>query len=717
MYKCFGRSGPSRVVPPTRRRAPALCAMLCAAVLLTAGSAEAQDPPEDPPSYKRGAPGAGDPYFPSDGNGGYDASHYALDVEYEPATDVLHGEATMTAEATQDLSSFNLNLDGLTVDSVSVDGKEAAFIHKGSELTITPAEGIEEDEPFHSIIRYHGVPKTIMDPFGLSGFFHTDDGAMIIGQPHVASLWFPVNDHPSDPAAYEFDVTVPEGLQAVANGHLLDKTTEEGKTTWSWEAEEPMASYLATVNIGKFELEHYREDGLRFIDAFDPDLFTPLEAHTGRQFMSAQGGDKAYKRLSRTVSVPAGGAKLSFWAITELERSADFAFVEARTAGEEDWTTLPDIRRHTSSDTGRSCPDWHALHPFLAHYQSPKAGGGCTSSGTSGAWHAATGQGEEWEQWAVDLSGYANKDVEVSISYVSNEEVSYNGLFIDDIVVSTGEGSTSFEEDDDTLDGWMVEDAPTGSPNSEESWTATSEPAVTLGERAQASLDRQPEMIDFLEGYFGEYPFRDAGGIVDDLPELQFALENQTRPIYAKGFFYGQPLADLVVIHELAHQWYGNSLTVADWRQIWLNEGFATYMEWLWSEEEGLDTAQQFFDERAAIPADDPFWGVTIGDPGADKLFDGAVYERGAMTVHALRQAVGDDDFFTILRDWAQENEGDNVTLEEFMAFAEDVSGEELTALFDMWLFTPEKPSVLGEGTAPSSPSAPTNIQRHDLDR
>jgi aminopeptidase N len=221
-------------------------------------------------------------------------------------------------------------------------------------------------------------------------------------------------------------------------------------------------------------------------------------------------------------------------------------------------------------------------------------------------------------------------------------------------------------------------------------------------------------MIGFLEGYFGEYPFRDAGGIVDDLPELQFALENQTRPIYAKSFFYGQPLADLVVIHELAHQWYGNSLTVADWRHVWLNEGFASYMEWLWSEEEGLDTAQQFFDKRAAIPADDPFWSVTIGDPGADKLFDGAVYERGAMTVHALRQAVGDDDFFTILGDWPQENEGGNVTLEEFMAFAEEVSGEDLTALFNMWLFTSEKPSALGEGTAPSSPSAPMNIQRYD---
>ena len=692
MTKMFSRIGRSEPLPS---RGAAWCALACSVALLATGSADAGNPGEAPPSYTPGAPGLGDPYYPEDGNGGYDALHYALEVDYEPATDELTGRAEMRAEATQDLSSFNLDLAGLTVDAVEVDGEKAEFKRAGSELTVIPAEGIDDGDSFESVVTYHGVPQTIEDAFGLSGFFHTDDGAMVMGQPHVAATWFPVNDHPSDPAGYTFDVTVPQGLQVVANGRLVHEEAANGRHRWVWEAEEPMASYLATFNVGKFDLDEYRADGLKFVDAYDPDLFTQLAAHAGRQFASAQAGDGAYKRLTRTIAVPAGRAELSFWMNRELQGGRDFVFVEARTPGRQDWTTLPDRNGHTSTAAGRSCPDWLKLHPFLKHYQSAKPDGTCASTGSSGTWNAASGVGEAWEEWKVDLSAYAGSDVELSITYASDAETAYNGLFIDDIAVSTGEGGTSFEDDGDTWDGWAAGGPPAGSPDIGESWTATDEPPATLGARTEASLAREPEILRFLEGYFGDYPFGDAGGIVDDLAGLGFALENQTRPVYAKDFFYAQPLADLVVVHELAHQWYGDSVRVADWREIWLNEGFTTYAEWLWSEEQGLETAQEFFDKRAAIPASDPFWKVVIGDPGADALFNIAVYERGAMAVHALRQAVGDEDFFTILRRWPEEQAGGDATIGEFIALAEDVSGEDLGPLFDMWLYAPEKPGVL----------------------
>jgi hypothetical protein len=696
MNRPFNRTGQVQVIP-SRGRTPMWCAVVCSAALLATGGADARHSGEAPPSYTPGAPGLGDPYYPQDGNGGYDALHYALKVDYEPATDELTGRAAMRAEATQNLSSFNLDLDGLTVDSVEVDGAKAAFKRAGSELTVIPAVGIDDGESFESVITYHGVPKTIEDALGSSGFFHTDDGAIVAGQPHGASTWFPVNDHPLDPASYTFDVTVPEGLQVVANGRLADEETVNGRNRWVWEAEEPMASYLSTINVGKFDVDEYLADGLQFVDAYDPDLFTPLAAHGGQQFASAQAGDVAYKRLTRTIAVPAGGAELSFWVNRELQRNRDFAFVEARTARRQNWTTLPDQNGHTSTATGRFCQDLLGLHPFLKHYQSVKPDGTCAPKGSSGTWNAATFVSETWEQWKVDLSAYAGSDVELSITYASDAKVAYNGLFIDDIAVSTREGSTSFEDDGDTWAGWTAARPPAGSPEIEGSWTATDEPPPTVGARTEASLAREPEILRFLEGYFGDYPFRDTGGIVDDLAGLGFALENQTRPVYAKDFFYAQPLADGVVVHELAHQWYGDSVAVADWREIWLNEGFASYAEWLWSEKEGLDTAQQLFDERAAIPAAAPFWKVVIGDPGAAALFDEAVYERGAMAVHALRQAVGDDDFFTILRRWPAERAGGNATIGEFIAFAEDVSGEDLTPLFDVWLYTPEKPGVLAE--------------------
>ena len=122
-------------------------------------------------------------------------------------------------------------------------------------------------------------------------------------------------------------------------------------------------------------------------------------------------------------------------------------------------------------------------------------------------------------------------------------------------------------------------------------------------------------------------------------------------------------------MHELAHQWFGDDLRLGLWQDIWLNEGFATYAEWLWSEREGLGTAQEIFDfYMSVIPADDPFWTVVIGDPGPELLFDIAVYYRGAMTLHALRLEIGDEDFFRILRTWADQQAGDTVSTPEFIA-------------------------------------------------
>ena len=160
-----------------------------------------------------------------------------------------------------------------------------------------------------------------------------------------------------------------------------------------------------------------------------------------------------------------------------------------------------------------------------------------------------------------------------------------------------------------------------------------------------------------------------------------------------------------MVVHELTHQWYGDSVSVHYWADIWLNEGFATYAEWMWSEREGLGTAQEIFDATyAAIPADDPFWTLTIGDPGPDDLFDGQVYTRGGMTLHVLRTTVGDDAFFTILRKWASMKRGGNGSIAEFIKLSERVSGKDLGALFDAWLYTPTKPAAPA-GMALASPA------------
>ncbi|MEU5691500.1 M1 family metallopeptidase [Actinosynnema sp. NPDC020468] len=212
------------------------------------------------------------------------------------------------------------------------------------------------------------------------------------------------------------------------------------------------------------------------------------------------------------------------------------------------------------------------------------------------------------------------------------------------------------------------------------------------GDAAKASVERTPEVIEFESTQFGPYPFEAQGGIVS--PGITFALENQTRPNYS-NLFFRRGSNTYVVAHELAHQWFGDSVSVHRWRDIWLNEGFASYAEWLWSEHVGEGTAQENSDfTYDSYPADDPFWQVLPGDPGVDKQFDGAVYDRGALTLHALRKAVGDDAFFSILKKWTAKKAYSDGSIEEFIALAQQVSGKDLKQLFQTWLFTKGKPAT-----------------------
>lgn len=206
--------------------------------------------------FQPGEDGLGDPYFPKYGNGGYDARHYKLVVKYDPKSDELTGTATITAAAKEDLSSFNLDFVGLSVDTVKVNGTNASDKREDAELVITPSEGIVKGTEFTVEIGYSGKPQSIQSPdLGEGGFLHTDDGAIALGQPESASSWFPVNDHPSDKATYDVEATVPEGLSAISNGVPGGSTEDGGWATWKWSEKVPMASYLAFLVVGKFRVE------------------------------------------------------------------------------------------------------------------------------------------------------------------------------------------------------------------------------------------------------------------------------------------------------------------------------------------------------------------------------------------------------------------------------------------------------------------------------
>jgi len=203
----------------------------------------------------------------------------------------------------------------------------------------------------------------------------------------------------------------------------------------------------------------------------------PFDPHTGSYYMYSQIADVSYKRLTRTIDLTGKtSGNLSFWMSRDTEPDWDYVFVEAHTVGQDDWTTLPDANGHTSQSTGPDDPDlsscagnWHELHPWLARYQTFSDPGACTPTGTSGEWHAASGRSAGWEQWSIDLSRYAGKQVEVSISYASDWSVQGLGAFVDDTTVSTGE-VTSFE---DGLGGWTVAGPPPGSAPNSNDWTRT----------------------------------------------------------------------------------------------------------------------------------------------------------------------------------------------------------------------------------------------------
>ena len=540
------------------------------------------------------------------------------------------------------------------------------------------------------------------------------------GQPHVAATWFPVNDHPLDKATYTTAITVPRGLEAVSNGYLAGKRVHSGLTTWTWKMTKPMASYLATATTGQFDLRSYKKAGISYVDAIDPTLFKNPKPLTGTQFALSGASDSGYSRLTRTIAVPAyGGNRLTFHVQRNTEPNWDFFAVEARPAGTDSWTTLPDLNGHTTQDTGFGCPSWFDYHPFLTHYQSDDGEGGCTPTGTTGDWNAVSGPSDGYETWSVDLSKYAGKQVEISLSVITDSSFSYAGAWVDDITGPGGVGSTSFEPDGDTMDGWTVPGAPAGSQGNDPDWTvAASDTRPSIGDRARTALDEQPEILAFLSSVLGPYPFKQAGGIVDDDPSIGFALENQTRPIYSKDFFqYDAEDNDSVVAHELTHQWTGDDLALGRWQDIWLNEGFATYLEWLWSEHKGRATAQQYFDFYASFPADDPLWSVNIGDPGPDAIFDNAVYTRGAMTLHALRLKIGDAAFFRLVKQWTAKYAGGNVTTPKFIALAEKVSGQQLDAFFDTWLYTPSKPSTLPDAALKRARCRPRCSRRRSARR
>jgi aminopeptidase N len=421
-----------------------------------------------------------DPFFPRSGNSGYDVSSYHLQLSYQPRNGRLNATATIVAVAGQRLGHFSLDLDGLKVTKVNVDGKPAGFGRGRGKLKVAPAIPPPPGREFTTVVHYQGKPGLLTDPDGSQeGWYRTDDGALAVGEPIGTATWIPCNNTLTDKASFSFEITVPRGLKGVANGRLTGVTRGGSQTVFTWSEEEPTAPYLAGIEIGRGKLVRGKIGAI---------------------------------------------------------------------------------------------PTWTLVDPRLA------------------------------------------------------------------------------------ADSWPV-------------------------------LRKLPEVVQFESRIFGPYPFDAAGSIVD-VAGFAYALETQTRPIYAF-------VPDLTtVVHETAHQWFGDSVGLQRWPNIWLNEGFATWAQWYYAERHGGRSAAQIFRTLYRVPASNTrFWDPPSGHPGTAKnIFATSTYVRGAMGLEALRLKIGTKEMLKTLRRWATGHRYGNADIDQFVALAEEVSGRDLGPLFQRWLYSRGKP-------------------------
>jgi aminopeptidase N len=425
-----------------------------------------------------------DSYYPDFGDPGVDALHYDLSLAWTPRTRTLQGAATLVFRATADADSFQLDLGpALEVSTVTLDGAEVDAEHVGDDLVISAP--VVADQRYAVEVRYAGSPEpveapTTRDDFSTTGFTITPSGeAWTMQEPYGAHTWYPVNDHPSDKALYDFTLSVPSPWTGVANGALTDRRDAAGTTTTEWHLAEPAASYLTTVAFGDY---------------------------------------------TSTTNTAAGGTEISYWVPRDSPRLSD-------------------------------------------------------------------------------------------------------------------------------------------------------------------ALEKAAAGLDWLEERLGPYPFDTLGFVLVD---SQSGMETQTMVTLGITDY---TLSERVLVHEMAHHWYGNQVTPDDWRDVWMSEGMTMYLQLMWEAERAGITIDEQMDSYAAAEEDSRAESGPPAAYDAGEFGEGNVYFGPAMMWHELRERIGDDEFTRVMRAWPTARDNTSTDRDDYWAWLEEETGEELTGFLDAWL--------LGDTTPP----------------
>lgn len=425
--------------------------------------------------------------MPGHGDERYAVRHYDLTLGYKVATNHLSGTAVLTAEARTALREIEVDLCGLHVSRLRVDGRTPdRYSHRGGRLAVRFPVTIPAGTRFTVQVGYAGKPRPAPGVHGGAGWEELTDGVLVGSQPYGAPSWFPCNDRPSDKASYRVSLTTASAYHVAGNGTLTARSSRSGQTTWVYDQVEPMAAYLASVQIGRYT-------------------------------------------------------------VTPVTRGRDGVLVEI-------------------------------VHP----------------------------------------------------------------------------------------------------------------PRLKVG--SGTAFARQGAMVSTFADLFGPYPFGSYRAVITDDP-LEIPLEAQGLASFGANHVEPGWENERLVAHELAHQWFGNSLTVARWSDIWLHEGFACYSEWLWSQASGGPSADKHarlhHARLAKLPQD-----IVVGDPGARLMFDDRVYKRGALTLHALRALTGDTAFFALLRAWTADHAYGLIDTGTFLAHAQTFTDSPVRDRLEKWLFARKLPAL-----------------------
>ncbi|MFH0410962.1 M1 family metallopeptidase [Corynebacterium sp. L4756] len=429
-----------------------------------------------------------DSYTGVDFNLGFSISHYDLDLEYRVEPNLLSGTAKLHIQVGEDLDNLTLDLGGaMAARRISANNgiKISRFRVSGGKIRISFNDTIAEGTKFILTVRYGGNPRPIRTAWGEIGWEETESGALVASQPNGAPSWFPCDDTPSEKATYDIKIVADNPFTVISNGKLVSKKASGSTTAWHYRVDSPMATYLATIQVGEF----------------------------------------------------------------------------------------------TKFELGRNTVAWAPAH---------------------------------------------------------------------------------------------------------------------LRPQVLEEFKQQQEMLDYYESIFGEYPFPTYQVVVTE-DELEIPLEAQGLSIFGSNHVAGNHRFERLIAHELAHQWFGNSVGIAEWKDIWLNEGFACYCEWLWVEHTGKSTAHEVARSHYLVlsrKAQD----LLLADPGTRDMFDDRVYKRGALTVHSLRRLLGDEAFFVAIRSYLKDSRNGTVVpstlFDNINAQAEKagIALADISAVLDAWLNEKELP-------------------------